>query len=141
MRIQLKLFVLLLVIAIVPLAALSWRSQRATEDLGASLTSFDRSAITQEIETQLSQAVGYSSDLLAAQQRQVELALHLQAAEVDRRLAAVPAPSSAPIFYLSADFDDPHHWPPGTELDLDHAIAKPGRTLEAAPISREHQSF
>src|SRR6185437_14919398 len=98
MRIQLKLFVLLLVIAIVPLAALSWRSQRATEDLGASLTSFDRTAITQEIETQLSQAVGYSSDLLAAQQRQVELALRLQASEVERRLAANAPPPGATFF-------------------------------------------
>lgn len=138
MRIQLKLFVLLLVIAIVPLAALSWRSQRATENLGQSMAAFGRAAVTQEIQTQLSQAVGYSADLLAAQQRQVELALRLQAAGAERRLAGVEG--SGPT-YLDTDFDDAQRWPPGTELALDHAIASPGRELQATPISREHQSF
>lgn len=138
MRIQLKLFVLLLAIAIVPLAALSWRSQRATENLGASMAAFGRAAVTQEIQTQLSQAVGYSADLLAAQQRQVELALKLQAAAAERRLAGVEDGGPA---YLDTDFDDPKRWPPGTELALDHAIASPGRALQATPISREHQSF
>ena len=137
MRIQLKLFVLLLVIAIVPLAALSWRSQRATEDLGRSLASFGRAAVTQEIQTQLSQAVGYSADLLAAQQRQVEMALKVQADAAEHHLGAE---GSGPA-YLDADFDDPKRWPPGTELALDHAIASPGRELQATPISREHQSF
>ncbi|MHB1205325.1 MAG: SpoIIE family protein phosphatase [Rhodospirillaceae bacterium] len=139
MRIQLKLFVLLLVIAIVPLVALSWRSQRATQDLGQSLASFGRAAVTQEIETQLSQAVGYSADLLASQQRQVELALRLQAGEASARLA--PPEAGAAVIYRDTDFDAPGHWPPGTELALDHAIASPGRELQATPISREHQSF
>ncbi len=139
MRIQLKLFVLLLVIAIVPLAALSWRSQRATEDLGRSMASFGRAAVTQEIQTQLSQAVGYSADLLAAQQRQVELALRLLAGEAERRVAA-GGDGAGPV-YLDTDFDDSKRWPPGTELALDHAIASPGRELQATPISREHQSF
>lgn len=138
MRIQLKLFVLLLVIAIVPLAALSWRSQRATENLGQSMAAFGRAAVTQEIQTQLSQAVGYSADLLAAQQRQVELALKLQAAGAEQRLAGVEGAGPA---YLDTDFDDPQRWPPGTELALDHAIASPGRELQATPISRAHQSF
>ena len=139
MRIQLKLFVLLLVIAIVPLAALSWRSQRATEDLGRSMASFGRAAVTAEIQTQLSQAVGYSADLLAAQQRQVELALRLLAGEAERRITA-GGDGAGPV-YLDTDFDDPKRWPPGTELALDHAIASPGRELQATPISREHQSF
>ena len=138
MRIQLKLFVLLLVIAIVPLAALSWRSQRATENLGASMAAFGRAAVTQEIQTQLSQAVGYSADLLASQQRQVELALKLQAAAAERRLAGAEGTGAT---YRDTDFDDPQRWPPGTELALDHAIASPGRELQATPISREHQSF
>ena len=139
MRIQLKLFVLLLIIAIVPLAALSWRSQRATENLGQSMAAFGRAAVTQEIQTQLSQSVGYSADLLAAQQRQVELALRLQAVAAEHSLAA-DVDGGGPV-YRDTDFDDPKAWPPGTELALDHAIASPGRELQATPISREHQSF
>ena len=37
MRIQTKLFLLLLVIAIGPLIVLSWRGERATESLGAAI--------------------------------------------------------------------------------------------------------
>lgn len=140
MRIQAKLFLLLLVIAILPLAALSWRSERATQNLGEAIADFGKAAMVEEIETQLRQAVVYSSDLLSTQQRQVELALRLQSAAVDRSLTGpAPAADARPI-YLHSAFDDPKTWPPGTELALDHAIVTPGRE-QAVPISRDHQSF
>ena len=74
------------------------------------------------------------------QQRQVELALRLQAAATERALSS-PAPTgeTRPT-YLHSAFDDPKIWPPGTELALDHAIVSPGRE-QAVPISRDHQSF
>ncbi len=140
MRIQAKLFLLLLIIAILPLAALSWRSERATENLGTAIADHGKSATMDEIEGQLRQAVGYSSDLMAAQQRQVELALRLQAAAVERLLAA-PFPAEATQIYMTTAFDAPKTWPPGTELALDHAIVSPGREQQAVPISRDHQSF
>ncbi len=142
MRIQAKLFLLLLVIAILPLAALSWRSERATEDLGQAIADHGKAAMITEIEGQLRQAVGYSSELLAAQQRQVELALRLQAAAVERLLAAPLTSDSAdaPI-YMHSEFDGSNSWPPGTELALDHATLSQGRDRQAVPISRDHQSF
>ena len=143
MRIQAKLFLLLLVIAILPLAALSWRSERATENLGLAVAAYGKAAMVEEIEGQLRQAVGYSSDLMAAQQRQVEMALRLQANAAERLLnGGTPLAATAadrPI-YLHSDFDDTKTWPPGTELALDHAIVTPGRE-QAVPISRDHQSF
>src|SRR6202012_5373255 len=105
-----------------------------------SMANLGRAAVTQEIETQLSQAVGYASDLLAAQQRQVEQALRLQAFEVARRLAE-PAPAPAPALYLASDFEQPASWPPGTELSLDHALSSTNRELQGMAISRAHQSF
>jgi len=144
MRIQSKLFLLLLVIAILPLAALSWRSERATENLGIAISDYGKKAMVEEIEGQLRQAVAYSSDLMAAQQRQVVLALRFQAAAVERVLggrggnAAQAEPDRA--VYMHTDFDDPKTWPPGTELALDHAIVTPGRE-QAVPISRDYQSF
>ena len=140
MRIQAKLFLLLLVIAILPLAALSWRTERATENLGQAIADHGKAVMIDEIESQLRQAVGYSSDLMAAQQRQVELALRLQAAAVERLLAEPLAAETATV-YLHSDFDGPKTWPPGTELALDHAIISPGREQQAVPISRDHQSF
>ncbi len=141
MRIQAKLFLLLLVIAILPLAALSWRSERATENLGLAIADYGKTAMIAEIEGQLRQAVGYSSDLMAAEQRQVEMALRLQANAAERLLtSATPAAASERPIYLNTAFDDPKNWPPGTELALDHAIVTPGRE-QAVPISRDHQAF
>ena len=50
MRIQTKLFLLLLVIAILPLAALSWRSERATTNLGLAIAEHGKGAMIEEIE-------------------------------------------------------------------------------------------
>jgi sigma-B regulation protein RsbU (phosphoserine phosphatase) len=140
MRIQSKLFLLLLIIAIVPLAALSWRSERATENLGQAISEHGKAAIIGDIETQLRQAVGYSSDLMTAQRRQAELTLRLQALEIERLLAAGQS-DAVPEIYMHSAFDTPNTWPPGTELALDHALSSPGRELQAVPISRDHQSF
>ncbi|MBY0510442.1 MAG: SpoIIE family protein phosphatase [Rhodospirillaceae bacterium] len=141
MRIQAKLFLLLLVIAVVPLVALSWRGERATENLGLAVAEHGKAAEIAQIEDQLRQTVASASDVIASQRRQVELAVRLQGAEVERRLGGdAPADDGTPI-YLHTAFDDPQSWPPGTELALDHAISSPGREMQAVPISRDHQAF
>ncbi|MGE4062047.1 MAG: SpoIIE family protein phosphatase [Rhodospirillaceae bacterium] len=140
MRIQAKLFVLLLVIGLIPLAALSWRSEKAMESLGLAIAGAGKTAAVAEMQSQLLQAVATSSDLMASQRRQVELALRLLAREVEVRLGADP-PTGEIALYFHTDFDSPKTWPPGTDLALDHAIASPRGELQAIPISREHQSF
>lgn len=139
MKIQSKLFLLLLVIAVVPLVALTWRSQRATESLGLAIIAQGRSTAVEDIETQLSRVVDYSSDVLAAQQRLVELALRLQAVEVERKLAA-PAPPTAQI-YMHKAFEKAETWPPGTTLSLDRAVVAGAGKVQAMAISTTHQSF
>lgn len=141
MRIQTKLFLLLLVIAIGPLIVLSWRGERATESLGAAIVAQGQNAVFQEIENQLSQAVMHSSDLLTAQQRQVEFALRLQASTVAQLLSQPEHGQQTQQFYMATDFDDPKSWPPDTELTLDHAIASPEGAFQAVPVSRQNQAF
>ena len=141
MRIQTKLTILLLVIAVVPLIVLNWRAERATENLGEAIIDRGRNAVIQEIEKQLTQAVAYSSDLLTAQQRQVEFALQLQSAAASRLLSAPPSENGQTRIYMATDFDDPRTHPPDTELTLDHAIVSPEGDLEAIPVSRGHQAF
>ena len=141
MRIQTKLFLLLLVIAIGPLVALSWRSERATENLGEAIVERGQGAVVQEIENQLSQAVAYSSDLLTAQQRQVEFALRLQSSAAERLLSGPVPNGELPQIYMATDFNDPRMWPPDTELTLDHAISSPEGAFQAVPVSRQNQAF
>ena len=140
MRIQTKLLILLLAIALLPLALLSLRGQRATENLGMAIADRGHAIVTATIENHLQQAIGYASDVLSAQQRQAELALRLQAAEIERRLQK-PAPPQARHIYRTRAFFDPDTWPPGTELALDHAMAASGQELRPVPISRLHQAF
>lgn len=139
MRIQGKLFLLLLVIAVLPLIALTWRSQRATESLGLAIVTQGRLAAVADIELQLSRVVDYSSDVLTAQRKLVEMALRVQATEVERRLAG-PAPADATV-YLSAAFDKAQTWPPGTVLSLDRTAVADDRKVQALAISTRHQSF
>lgn len=139
MRIQAKLFILLLVIGLIPLAALSWRSEQAMESLGRFIADAGKAAAVGEMQSELLQAAGTSSDLFDAQGRQVELALRLLARDTQSRLEG-EAPGDVQL-YFHTDFNSPKTWPPGTELAIDHAIASPNGEVQAIPISREHQSF
>ena len=140
MRIHTKLFILLILISVLPLVALSLRGQRATENLGQTIADRGREAVWEQIELQLQQAIGFSSDILSAEQRQVEDVLRLQAREAEIRLAA-PLPSDDQPVYFDRDFDSPGTWPPGTELALDHTMVSPSREVKAVPVSRRHQAF
>ncbi len=139
MRIQSKLFLILLVIAVLPLIALTWRGQRATESLGLEIISQGRSAAVTDIELQISRVVDYSSDVMSARQRLVELALRLQATEVERLLAG-PVPASAEVYMHSA-FEKAETWPPGTVLSLDRSAVAGNRKVQGLAISPLHQSF
>ncbi|MDX2223424.1 MAG: SpoIIE family protein phosphatase, partial [Rhodospirillaceae bacterium] len=143
MRIQTKLFIVLLVLSVLPLAALTWRVQRATEGLGQSIVEGGRAAVIASIEDQLRQAMEYSSDLLSTRQRLVDTALRAQVSEVERLLALPADPAAAdgaPIYFDSA-FQNPVAWPPGTALSLDRSVMAGNGQIQAIPISRLHQSF
>lgn len=140
MRIQAKLFFLLAVIAILPLVALSWRSQVATERLGMAIADRGREAVSAQVETQLSQAVSLGATILFQEQRLVELTLRAQATEVERRLSADRVREPGPIYY-SEDFADRASWPPGTLLSTEHIKAGMNGESEPIPILPDGQSF
>ena len=140
MRIQAKLFFLLVVIAVLPLVALSWRSQVATERLGMALAERGRAAVATQVENQLRQAVSLGGTILFQEQRLVELTLRVQANEVERRLSAARVPQPGPI-YFSADFESRATWPPGTMESTEHLRVNPQGAASAVAISREEQAF
>lgn len=140
MRIQAKLFCLLVVIAILPLVALSWRSQVATERLGMAIADRGRTAVSAQVEAQLRQAVGLGATILVQEQRLIELTLGIQAAAVERRLDGARVQNPGPI-YFSEDFDDRSSWPPGTMLSSEHARLNADNTSEPISTSLEDQAF
>ena len=140
MRIQAKLFFLLVIIAVLPLVALSWRSQVATERLGMAIADRGRTVVAAQFETQLHQAVSLGTTILFQEQRLVELTLRVQAAEVERRLAN-RRPRNPGAIYFSSDFDDRSKWPVGTVLSTNHQRLADDGTREPVAISNDHQSF
>lgn len=140
MRIQAKLFFLLVVIAILPLVALSWRSQVATERLGMAIADRGREAVSAQVETQLTQAVSLGATILFQEQRLVELTLRAQATEVERRLSADRVREPGPIYY-SDDFADRASWPPGTLLSTEHVKVGADGESQPVPILPDGQSF
>ncbi len=140
MRIQAKLFFLLVVIAVLPLIALSWRSQLATERLGMALAERGRSAVAGQVENQLRQAVTLGGTILFQDQRLVELTLRVQANEVERRLAVGRVSRPGPI-YFSADFDDRATWPAGTIESAEHIRLDESQRPSPVAISPEDQAF
>lgn len=140
MRIQAKLFFLLVVIAILPLVALSWRSQVATERLGMAIADRGRDAVSAQVEAQLSQAVSLGATILFQEQRLVELTLRAQASEVERRLGVGRVREPGPIYY-SDDFSDRATWPPGTLLSAEHVRAGQNGQSSPIPVLPDGQSF
>lgn len=140
MRIQAKLFFLMVVIAILPLVALSWRSQVATERLGMAIADRGREAVSAQVETQLSQAVTLGATILFQEQRLVELTLRAQATEVERRLSADRVREPGPVYY-SEDFADRASWPPGTLLSTEHRRLDANGESQPIPILPDGQSF
>lgn len=140
MRIQAKLFFLLVVIAILPLVALSWRSQVATERLGMAIADRGREAVSDQVESQLRQAVGLGTTILFQEQRLVELTLRAQATEVERRLSVDRVREPGPIYY-SEDFAGRASWPPGTLLSQKHQRVDTGGQSDPMPILPDLQSF
>ena len=140
MPIQAKLFLLLVVIAVLPLVALSWRSQVATEQLGMAIADRGRDAVSGQVEAQLRQAVSLGNTILFQEQRLIELTLQLQAAEVERRLSAAITDDPGPI-YFSSNFEARSIWPPGTTLSNEHRVRSDAPARIGIPISRQDQSF
>ena len=140
MRIQAKLFLLLVVIAVLPLTALSWRSQVATEQLGMAISDRGRMAVASQVDAQLRQAVDLGNTILFQEQRLIELTLRLQAREVERRLQEPASRDPGPI-YFSSDFEDRSQWPPGTILSEEHRQQAGTEETVGSPVNYEDQSF
>lgn len=148
MRIRWKLLILLLVIALVPLAFVATLDHRATLRLGREMASREHEALIDRASRQLHQLVEDQAAIIWQQQQRLKQAVRFQAFEVERYLAAAQ-PSNGRAYY-SADYDRGTDLPTGMapstrhyELDADNRLAPVPITLEAqvfklAPgVSRE----
>lgn len=138
MSIRLKLLLLLLAIALVPLMTVTMRANRATEDLGEVLGDRARRTLTQLTRQHLEQLVRDRATIIGREANVVSLAVQLQAREVERALA-VESPE-ARTTYMAQDFDGERP-PSDLELSTRHLrILRSGRSLPI-PISTSEVVF
>ena len=138
MSIRLKLLILLLAIALVPLIAISWQAQRTTDSLGAELAAMGRARMTEQLTRQLQSTIENRATILRQQKRIVELALRFQAAEVADRLAEPPPED--PVVHMTAQFDGVGRPPPGFEPSPRHRRVTADGKTEPKLISLDVQN-
>lgn len=90
MRIRLKLLILLLTIALVPLLAVTWFDLGAARRLGLDISNRSREVLEQRAKEQLLASVRDSAKLLRKETKLLETAVRLQAQAVAQALAAPP---------------------------------------------------
>ena len=123
--IRLKLFLLLLAIAIAPMAIVTWHGHVTTQRLGKELAEYGRATRTDSLVKQLRKTVETSAAILRYQKESVELALRVQASEVERRLSL--RPKRVQPVYLASQFDGLGEPPPGLHPSPRHLKARTGR--------------
>jgi phosphoserine phosphatase RsbU/P len=109
-----KLFLLLALIALVPLAVLAGLEFRASLNVADQLAAQNRAALVADITQLLARNVQTNSMYLNEQANIVELSLQLQVAADERQFREPPP--DVPL-YFAAQFDGaPAKWPPHTSL-------------------------
>jgi len=104
MQIRWKLLILLLTIALTPLAVVSGLSVRSMRSLVQNLAQEVRHSLTDNAESQLGQLIGTYGDTVASEADSVELALRLQAREVENALR-IETPPRRKVWDVE-DFDN-----------------------------------
>jgi sigma-B regulation protein RsbU (phosphoserine phosphatase) len=105
LSIRWKLLILLLVIALVPLAVVTYIGQRGARQLGTDFADQAGSIVARDAQNHLQAIVEHAARTLYRQRQLIELALMQQALQVEARLAHRPREGVTVLF--DTDFDNP----------------------------------
>ncbi len=127
MQIRWKLLILLLTIALVPLALVAWLDVRSTRALGREFAANTRRALSEGASEQLLQLTRDYGRLVEARKSSVELALRLAVSEAERALAAgIPLDAARPTL----DLIEREY---GSLIDRQRLVLLEGAVLEQPP--------
>jgi sigma-B regulation protein RsbU (phosphoserine phosphatase) len=132
MLIRWKLLILLLSMALIPLLIVAWFDQRATHRAGRELAAMNHRLLVEGASRNLRQLVSDYALIVRRGRELLELALHLQAGQVEKGLAGGLGPVQ-PV-YSERDFNQPAPSPPGLVASGKH-LAVQGGSLRPLSVS------
>ncbi len=137
MGIRGKLLVLLLLLAVAPLAGVGWFVHATQKELSAEVGRRGTQALTDQVTGRIRQMVVSAAELMNREKLFMEMALRLQVREVERLLAEPPPPLERPV-YRPRDFERGGAAPPDIRLSEKHRIHAPGGLSAPLAISLRH---
>ncbi|MHC4983767.1 MAG: SpoIIE family protein phosphatase [Planctomycetota bacterium] len=138
MSIRWRVLILLLVISLGPLIIVSLLQLRSMQQLGDELAAETRRRVTQEARRHLEHLVADFTDTMKREGRAIELAVSIQAREVERLLAGDPPAARDIIDVASIDWS--LATPTGTVPSKFHK-RKIGEKLEPMPVAYDRQIY
>ena len=139
MKLRRKYFTVLLMASLVPLATVSWISQKASWKLGESISAQARKTLTETLSKEMVFATENYARITNRAKISLDFALQILAKEAERALI-LPSPI-LPNIYFADDFDDSKAAPKDLAPSLTHMkISKDGKS-SPKPVSYHHPNF
>ena len=139
MKIRLKLLILLLAIALVPLIVAGVSDHYATRHLGDQLARRTRAVLENNARRHLQRMVDDYGRIIHSVTASLEQALRIQALEVERRLAR-PVPPVRRLFFTK-DYDEGVRLPAGMKPSTMHFHAGPTGRLDPVQVTYDEQVY
>ncbi|HUS92388.1 MAG TPA: SpoIIE family protein phosphatase [Phycisphaerae bacterium] len=139
MKIRWKLMILLLGIALLPLATASLLDRLSTRRLGHHLAAETRGILTEQARLRLLRIVRSFGLVLQREQALLETAVHMQAQAVEARLGWPPP--ARPRVFFAEDIDSGLRVPEGMAASSQHVRIVPGGAREPLSVSYREQVY
>ncbi|MEE8481273.1 MAG: hypothetical protein V3T59_08545, partial [Desulfobacterales bacterium] len=139
MKLRWKYFIVLLVASLVPLATVTWISQKASGKLGESISAQVRQTLTETVSREMVFATENYAMITRQAKASSEFALQVLAKEAERTLI-LPSPIP-PKIYFADDFDDYKAAPEDLAPSLTHIKLSKDGQFSPKSISYNHPNF
>ncbi|MGD9373980.1 MAG: hypothetical protein PVF14_21305, partial [Desulfobacterales bacterium] len=139
MKLRWKYFIVLLMVSLVPLATVTWISQKASGKLGDSISTQARQTLTDTVSREMVFATENYARITRRAKSSLEFALQVLAKEAEQSIV-LPSPIP-PKIYFADDFDDSKVAPKDLTPSKTHMKLSKDGQLSAKLVSYNHPNF
>ncbi|MFC1857234.1 SpoIIE family protein phosphatase [Thermodesulfobacteriota bacterium] len=139
MKLRWKYFIVLLMVSLIPLATVTWISQKASGKLGESISAQARQMLTETVSREMVFATENYAEITRQAKSSMEFALQFLTKEAERILV-LPSPMP-PKIYFADDFEKSKAAPKDLAPSLTHMKLSKDGQLSPKPVSYLHPNF